>query len=156
MKNSIGERTTTHGHTKNRKNTLAYNSWLHMKRRCRDVNDNEYKRYGKKGITVCKEWQSFTNFYRDMGERKDVSITLDRIDNNKGYFKENCRWATKAEQSRNKSNNIFYKGECAKDASVRLGGSKEIVSLRLRLGWSKKEAFTRPLKKRLFNTKADK
>lgn len=60
-----------------------------------------YQRYKERKITICDDWyQSFTKFYEDMGQRPE-GMTLDRIDNNKGYFKENCRWATPQQQQRN-------------------------------------------------------
>ena len=71
-----------------------------MKQRCNNPNNKHYKDYGGRGIGICKEWVQFINFYKDMGEPLD-SMSLDRIDNNKGYFKDNCRWATNIIQGRN-------------------------------------------------------
>jgi len=78
-----------------------------MKRRCR-----RFYNYTSKGIVVCEEWNNFENFLKDMGERPE-GMTLDRIDNTKGYCKENCRWATPREQANNRSTNVVleYKGE---------------------------------------------
>ena len=77
-----------------------------MKRRCLNKNTPKYKYWGGRGITICKEWLEFENFYRDMGERPE-NKSLDRIDNNKGYYKENCRWANIEQQANNRRNNRF-------------------------------------------------
>lgn len=86
--------------------TKTHEAWRGMTKRCRDKNNLYYHRYGGRGIKVCKSWLKFENFYRDMGVApKDKS--LDRIDNNKGYSKSNCRWATIKEQNRNQSTTRF-------------------------------------------------
>ena len=90
------EKATKHGLSK----TPVYNSWLAMISRCNNHNRNQYKNYGGRGITVCSRWLEFKNFFEDMGERPD-GLTIERKNNNLGYFKENCKWATKIEQSRN-------------------------------------------------------
>ncbi len=72
-----------------------------MKQRCTNPNHRAYKDYGGRGITVCEQWLQFHYFLRDMGERPE-GTTLDRIDNDKGYYKENCRWATGYEQGWNR------------------------------------------------------
>lgn len=78
-------------------------TWSKMKGRCLNPKDQAYDRYGAKGVTVCSEWLSFECFVRDMGPRPE-GMSLGRIDNNKGYCKENCRWETKTQQNRNRSN----------------------------------------------------
>ena len=99
--------------------TSIYRIWAKIKMRCRNINDPSYKNYGGRGINMCDEWfNSFEQFYKDVGDKPE-GLSLDRIDNNKGYFKENCRWATKAEQSKNRRNTIFLeynnKVMCLKD-----------------------------------------
>lgn len=80
-----------------------YQSWKSMIQRCTNPNAAGYSDYGGRGITVCKEWLiSFKTFYADMGPRQNKELTLDRVDNNRGYSKENCRWATKSEQNHNR------------------------------------------------------
>jgi len=83
-------------------NTLVYKSWANMIARCHNSKDTGYKWYGARGITVCERWrEDFLNFFNDMGHRtKD--LTIERIDNDKGYFPENCKWATTKEQNSNK------------------------------------------------------
>ena len=72
-----------------------------MVKRCGNSNDPAYKRYGGRGIYVDPRWLKFENFLEDMGDRP-LDRTLDRIDNDKGYTKDNCRWATKSQQANNR------------------------------------------------------
>lgn len=94
--------------------TSIYQCWASMRMRCLNKKNPRFKNYGGRGITVCDEWKnSFVSFYKDMGDM-GTSMSLDRIDNNKGYYKENCRWATRSEQQRNintqKNNKVGFKG----------------------------------------------
>lgn len=74
--------------------------WSAMIQRCTNKKNKGYLNYGGRGITVCAEWRHFKNFIRDMG-RKPNNLTLERADNDLGYFKDNCKWATYTEQNRN-------------------------------------------------------
>ena len=79
------------------------NIYDNMLSRCNNPKDKHYKNYGGRGITICPEWvKSFDNFYNDMYPLHDKKKTLDRIDNDKGYFKENCKFSTWKQQHRNK------------------------------------------------------
>ncbi len=80
----------------------AYSSWHKMIDRCTNPNSKQYSYYGLLGVSVCKEWLDLKKFFADMGDPL-VGMTIDRIDNSLGYFKENCRWADKKTQSRNRS-----------------------------------------------------
>ena len=92
--------------------TIFYKKWVGMKRRCQNKNDKIYLRYGAKGILVCKNWQTFEGFYKDMYFSYKDGLKLDRIDNNKGYLKENCRWVTQKKQVENRRITLWieYKG----------------------------------------------
>lgn len=83
-------------------NSKEHIAWASMKQRCYDKNCASYRLYGERGITVCEEWiNDFKRFLSDMG-KKPNGMSLDRIDPNKGYSKDNCRWATASDQAHNK------------------------------------------------------
>lgn len=131
-----GKNNTTHG----MKGTRAYKSWQAMKQRCLNKNCSAYKNYGGRGITICTEWlESFENFYEDIGERPEGK-SLDRIKNNLGYYKSNCKWSTRKEQNNNTRQNrlLTYKGKTQTLAqwSEELGISYNIIWKRLRRDWS--------------------
>ncbi len=82
--------------------TKAYRAWKHMKKRCNNPNTEGYHDYGGRGITYDPRWENFSNFLEDMGHPATHDLSLDRKNTNDNYCKENCRWATKIEQSINK------------------------------------------------------
>ena len=130
--------------------TRPYRVWQNMHRRCREKNNKEYKRYGGRGISVCEEWKSFEVFWEDMKEGYEEHLTLDRIDNNKNYTKDNCRWATLEEQGNNKRNNVLlsYKGETKTAAqwSRDLGINANIIYRRVKRGWSDERTLTQKVR----------
>ena len=104
------ESTSTHGLSA----TAGYYSWRAMVRRCVNISDKDYPRYGGRGIIVCDRWlNSPKNFISDMGEQPSTMHSIDRIDNDGDYTPDNCKWSTAMEQGRNKSNTLRaeYKGE---------------------------------------------
>lgn len=117
-------------------------TWSDMKKRCDNPKCKFYKNYGGRGIIYCKRWNIFENFLEDMDEKPEGK-SLDRIDNNKGYSKKNCRWATAKEQNGNRSTGVWYEGEYAVQASMRLGNYKNLVQKRIKRGWPIKLAFTK-------------
>ena len=79
-----------------------YTTWRNMLSRCYNKNDNGAENYGQRGITVCKEWEHFENFARDMFDTYEKGLTLDRINNDLGYSPENCAWRTNSDQCVNR------------------------------------------------------
>lgn len=89
--------------------TKVYRTWIAMLSRCRNENEPNYVNYGGRGIKVCDEWYRFEKFYEDMGDLPFYDAQLDRIDNEKGYSKENCRWISAKENSRNRRTTKTHK-----------------------------------------------
>lgn len=106
QKEQASKAVKTHGKIK----TKEYYAWGNMKTRCYNPqSEQDIRDYRDRGITVCDRWlNSFENFYEDMGDSPSKRHSVDRVNNNIGYSKENCRWATEAQQARNKRNNKWY------------------------------------------------
>ncbi len=128
--------------------TPTYKSWHSMIQRCDGKGGHEY--YVNNGITVCESWKSFDNFYKDMGEIPNGK-TLDRIDGSKGYFKENCRWATIKQQMNNKITNVFVE-PFGQKMTVAQAAEKYNIGIsclrhRLNKGMPINDAVTKPVRK---------
>mgnify|MGYP006277804259 CR=1 FL=1 len=138
------ETATKHGGYVGRKPTRTMRIWKNMIQRTCNPQCPMYARYGGAGIDVCKTWQTFKGFVADMGEAPD-GLTLERVDNSKGYSPDNCRWATYAEQSRNRSNTKLLtlngKTQVAADWITELGLTDAQVYKRIRRGWCDEEVL---------------
>lgn len=102
-----GKDSAKHGEGSNGKETAEYRVWCSMLSRCNNINHKIYKHYGARGISVCPEWFSYENFLSDMGRRPSNGHSIDRIDVNGNYCKENCRWADIKTQNRNTTRNKY-------------------------------------------------
>ena len=124
-----------------------YSIWSGMMSRCYNKNNAAYKRYGGRGITVSCEWHDAAQFIADMSPRPP-RMTIDRIDNDKGYSKENCRWATCKEQNNNRKSTklVEFNGviDSIANHASKFGKKKSLVYDRLKLGWSLEDALTKP------------
>lgn len=136
--------------------TRVHRAWKAMLSRCRNPNNVSYPRYGGRGITVCEKWSSFESFLLDMGE-PPAGASLDRIDNSKGYCKENCRWSSASDQARNRrsSTKLEMNGEVRSmiEWAEMYSIPYERLQARLNLGWPLDLALTTPLHVRLRKAK---
>jgi len=129
--------------------TRLYNVWCAMKERCNNPHNKSYQRYGARGITITPEWQnSFETFYAWAVENGYTDgLTIDRIDNNRGYSPDNCRWVTAAQQNRNYSRNhlIAYNGktQCIADWETETGIKRSTILWRLQAGKTLEQVFNR-------------
>lgn len=129
-----------------------YRVWVAMRRRCDHPDAVGYENYGARGITVCERWRQFAPFLADMGPRPSEAHTLERIDNNGSYSPENCRWATRFEQSRNKRTNVWLtlngRTQIMQDWSRELGIPETTILYRRRRGLSDEECLSTNYRRR--------
>lgn len=139
---------TTHG----RAGTPEYNIWATMKRRCDDPK-NPF--YGGRGISYCEEWVKFESFILDMGDRPTKKHSIDRVNNDLGYCKENCRWATRTQQNNNTRKNIKIQiqGETKTIAQWAKchGVNYATIYRRIELGWDNADLLNKPRKDKRYN-----
>lgn len=140
---------TKHNHASGiaKKESPTYKAWAGMKQRCTNSKAPNYSRYGGRGISYDPRWESFSNFLEDMGVRPK-GRSLDRIDNNGNYCKDNCRWATAKQQANNRKHPVTK-------YSITLNGETKALSLwcaefgvnyhtalwRMHRGWNVDELF---------------
>lgn len=132
----------THGLSK----TPIYQTWSRMCRRCDNPKIERFKNYGGRGIRVCDRWKSFENFYADMGDIPGPEYSLGRIDNDKDYGPDNCRWETVEQQQNNTSRTIWIE-HCGQRMSLsqwatKLGVSYSLLMNRYKAGWSDEDILS--------------
>jgi len=152
-KETTRQRFTKHGHSKKGKVTKIYSIWLSMIQRCTNPKNKNYHHYGGRGITVCKRWSnSFENFNKDMAKEWKLKLTIERKNNDKGYCKNNCYWATWSQQQRNKRNNrlISYlgKSQCIAAWAEEMDIPDYIIDQRIKRGWDIAKALETPVRKK--------
>lgn len=138
-----------HDHASRGGKSKLYRTWRSMMQRCYRVREKGYKHYGARGIKVCDRWHDFANFLADMGDAPE-GMSLDRIDNAKGYSPDNCRWATRVQQARNTrlTRMVTYNGvtKALGDWADEIGIARGTLQRRLSIGWPiEKALYTKPL-----------
>lgn len=139
---------TKHGHY----GTRIYRIWDCMKARCNNPNSKSYSRYGSRGISVCEEWKEFMPFYTwAMANGYDDKLTIDRIDNEKGYSPQNCRWVNMKTQQNNKASchYVTYDGETLTLSlwAEKLNIPYDLLIHRISQGWTFERAINTPKRK---------
>lgn len=133
-----------------RRRSKARVSWEHMIQRCTNPNNDDFARYGGRGIRVCDRWASSAAFLADMGERP-AGKCLDRIDNDGDYQPGNCRWADLFEQNGNRSNSrlMTWRGrvQCLAVWARELGMKEDTLRRRALAGWSDRRALSTPVRR---------
>ena len=133
-----------------------YKVWSAIQQRCENPNHISYKNYGGRGIKLCKRWKKFKNFLFDMGI-PEKGMTIDRIDNNKGYNRKNCQWVSLKENANNKRDNhvLEFNGikKTISEWSDQTGIKQNTIVYRIKRGWRVSEAleFENRINKRLAN-----
>lgn len=118
-----------------------YRVWVHMKERCNNPKNKRFKHYGARGIKVCDEWEHSYRKFEEwaMANGYKTGLSIDRIDNDKGYSPENCKWSTYVEQNRNRGNYnrlITYNGktQCIAAWAEEVGLTDSALRVRIKKG----------------------
>lgn len=143
----LGKHKITHG----KSGTRVYGIWRGVLSRCNNEKDPNYHRYGAKGIYIDERWETFENFYSDMGDPPGKCHQIDRINNDLGYAPGNCRWVTSTQNNNNKSNNLHAiafgetktVSEWTRDPRCAIK-CKQTLRDRLKAGWDDERAITEP------------
>jgi hypothetical protein len=153
MRRKNETRTSLKGKTENHgmSGRPEYAAYINMLHRCYNPKHPQFHDYGGRGIEVCERWRaSAVNFLEDMGKRPTKLHTLDRIDNEIGYSSQNCRWATRQEQQRNRRVSVFVvhdaQRRCLAEWAEITGLPATVIGMRVRSGWTAKEALTVPVR----------
>lgn len=148
FKDSVKKASKTHGLSKH----PLYVVWQGIKRRCTNVKEKAYLHYGGRGISICQSWLKFETFYKDMQPSWKPGLTIERIDVNGNYCKENCRWATRFEQSRNhryhNKINIDNNRILSSDVARLTGLSQSTILKRQKRGWNGDSMLLPSMKKK--------
>lgn len=141
-----------HGHTSGGASSVEFSAWSGMKQRCNDPNHKSFAHYGGRGISVCARWSDFSNFLADMGPRPSPQHSVDRKDVNGNYSPENCMWATRSQQARNRRDqvNVLIDGSSVSLADYceeKVLPYNTIWQRIKKLGWSPDRALSTPIRR---------
>lgn len=134
------------------KSHLLYGVWQSMRNRCRSKSNKHYPQYGGRGIAICQEWGTFASF-RAWAEQSGYlqGLSIDRIDNDRGYSPENCRWTDQTTQNNNKSDNVIVefqgKRQTVMEWAREIGLNHYTLRSRLEHGWPVEEALNARLRR---------
>jgi hypothetical protein len=133
------------GHSSHANEAPEFATWGAMLDRCRNPNNKNYIRYGGRGISVCERWETYVNFFADVGPRPSAGHSLDRIDVDGNYEPGNVRWATASQQQRNKRNSVMvpYQGKMMHvyDVAEIVGLHPAMITSRYQRGWPVEELY---------------